>query len=334
MASSRRLLVVPAAARQLVCHRPVRFLDIGHAFRRWQEVADYILPHEFRVRGPKNLQAPGVFVGFAFIPFCTYCATRVSFGVWYFLLVDDSSGCLRLGHAQTGFAIFLTQLGIVKSDPVHPHRDAHAPAVVALGPSGKEYAVVGDTAVALGLLEGFFEKAASHELRWPTSAAEIPAFAATLQEFAVTCRSFRVQGEGLVGGRDCRHRYLVKHFLRAMLFRVETYLGPDVWDGFSLEQLLKWSPDQESLAKPLKKMSGLECRKTFSVSPLLLSCWLCLADDIDKTARAKALALPHTSLWKVVREYERLSAKQRHEASPVDPAWPPGPRILAGEAAE
>lgn len=245
---------------------------------------------------------------------------------------------LRLMHAQTGFVVLLSQLGIIKAMPPKPPKSragVPAPVALALGSSGKLYSVVEDSTVPLGLLEGFLKLAESKVVRLPTSAAEIPAFADTLQEFAIACRSYKINGQGLVGGLDPKHRYLVKHFLRAMLFLVETLLGPEAWDDFTMAQIVAWTPDEENLIKPLKHMTGFECRRAFSISPLLLSCFLCLADDIKQEHRSKAVAWPREGIWRVVRDHERRMAReQQQEGGVIDPSWPPGPRVLWEEASQ
>ena len=57
-------------------------------------------------------------------------------------------------------------------------------------------------------------------------------------------RSTKIGGHGLVGGRDDKHMYLVKHFLRAMLLFVAILL-PNAFDAWKMKELQKYLPDEK-----------------------------------------------------------------------------------------
>jgi len=253
-----------------------------------------------------------------------------------------------LGHATTGMAIALQGLRLIETVNAasadskrrkttkgsQMSADA-AEGIVSLGPRRRQYQVVNDDRVAVHLVEHMLTSAPA-PCCWPRTAEEARSFARDLLNFARAVRSYSVEGWGLAGGRDDSHQYMVKNFCRAMLLVVESYLGPAAWDRFPFDQIAQeWTPDECGHAKPLQGMQCVEVRQLFGVSPLLTTCFMCLADDVPADQQAEALKLPHSKLWKVVVAYERAWAKEALQKDEVpDPVVAPGPRVLWQRANE
>jgi len=264
---------------------------------------------------------------------------------WPILFSRVNSG---LGHATTGMAIHLTQLHLITTTASAGKRrkrekvlDQDASNMVYLGASGRPYAKAEDTTVARDIIGGLLELAAEFPA-WPQNVHEVLPFAERVKCFAQSARSHKVVDKegsswGLLGGRDEVHQYTVLHFCRAMLYVVEGCWGPAIWDTTSMSELCKYCPDECDLVNPVMSWTGRDVRRAFDVSPLLLSCFACLVDDIPEDERPRAMTTPLDILWKILREYERDLEKQVCEGIPewelCQPLFAPGPRILAQEAA-
>ena len=98
-----------------------------------------------------------------------------------------------------------------------------------LGPAGKRHTLRDSTIASTAIVTHIFEAAARQELRWPSSADEVPIFAERLTAFATGVRRYTFQdpeerggsalaakrGEyGLKGGRSKDHQYNVKGRIR------------------------------------------------------------------------------------------------------------------------
>ena len=57
-------------------------------------------------------------------------------------------------------------------------------------------------------------------------------------------RSVEIGGCGLPGGRDKKHEYLVRHFVRAMLLFVAILL-PNAFDDWTMKELSEFLPDEK-----------------------------------------------------------------------------------------
>ena len=57
-------------------------------------------------------------------------------------------------------------------------------------------------------------------------------------------RSTEIEGYGLPGGRDKKHEYLVRHFVRAMLLFVAILL-PNAFDAWKMKELSEYLPDEK-----------------------------------------------------------------------------------------
>ena len=198
-----------------------------------------------------------------------------------------------------------------------------------------------DTTVAHGIIEGILKLVAECP-PWPQTVDDVLPFADQVKCIAQNIRTYEVADEegvswGLRGGRDDGHQYSVRHFCRCMLYVVEGFWGPTTWDAVPLSQLCQYCPDECSLVQPVEQLAGRELRRVFEVSPLLLSCFACLTDDIPEKERPGATATPLSELFKILQQYEKDLEKQTVEGVPTwqlcNPLFAPGPRILAEEAA-
>ncbi len=175
-----------------------------------------------------------------------------------------------------------------------------------LGPAGKRHILRDSTIASTAIVTHIFEAAARLEqtvaaarleLRWPSSADEVPIFAERLTAFATGVRRYTFQdpeerggsalaakrGEyGLKGGRSKDHQYNVKHFVRLMLLQVAEMV-PHAFDDITVAKVAAWSPDENSHVVPVNHMTGAEVRQRFAVHVLMLGCWACLADGIGAT---------------------------------------------------
>jgi hypothetical protein len=67
--------------------------------------------------------------------------------------------------------------------------------------------------------------------------------------------------------------------------------NPTIFDAFHFQALTKWLPDELEHIHPISDMSVIEAKRLFyPLSPLMLSCWGCLAATIGKNAMPKARA--------------------------------------------
>ena len=169
-----------------------------------------------------------------------------------------------------------------------------------LGPAGKRHTLRDSTIASTAIVTHIFEAAARQELRWPSSADEVPIFAERLTAFATAVRRYTFQdpeerGEyGLKGGRSKDHQYNVKHFVRLMLLQVAEMV-PHAFDDITVAKVAAWSPDENSHVVPVNHMTGAEVRERFAVHVLMLGCWACLADGIGPNSRSPTPMAPRAT---------------------------------------
>jgi hypothetical protein len=245
-----------------------------------------------------------------------------------------------LGHATTGMAVALQQLHLIettgkaseqstkrrKNTKGSKESQVLVERHISLGPVERQYVVVTDDHVAVDIIEHMLAVDLA-DCCWPCTAEEATSFATNVLNSTRAVRSHSCEQWGLTGGRDEKHQYTIKHFCRAMMLVVDSYLGPACWDDLDFAKIgQEWTPDECGHAEPLMCMQCRQVRQLFGVSPLLVTCFMCLADDVPEDKRAAALKLPHSELWRVVIDYERALAKQEGEV--LDPVVAPGPRLL------
>ena len=206
---------------------------------------------------------------------------------------------------------------------------------VTLGRAGKEYVLVDEVTDAVALADKLFELAADFQfavdvgvLRWPSDSSEVEGFLHAVLAFARKCRSFNVGTHGFPGGRDCKHAYQVKSFVRGLLLVIESYM-PTCCDEMKMSTVIQFCPDQVKHCTPLLDLLGKEVRLLFQVSPSLVSCWACLAYPLGDEKIRLALDLSYDKVMQPYFQHFEESLEEKGDDRP----FPPGPRRLFAEAA-
>ena len=216
--------------------------------------------------------------------------------------------------AQTGLAVNAQALGIIAATTKNKKR-ARIPlqeGMLPLGPARSIYQLTEDISPAIKIVQHIIEQAGEIQLRWPLARAsveEIRDFAARLVGFSRAVRSFTTDGgHGFDGGRSDAYQYKVKSFVRTVLYMVE--MGqPDIFDELKVADLLQWCPDQNEHCDVVASMSVKECRLSFTGSPLLLPCWLCILGWMDEDAKLRLCQVPDDELWEVMQDHDIEKSK-------------------------
>ena len=223
---------------------------------------------------------------------------------------------------------------------------------IELGHLQTVYRIVDDDAPLLEIMNHCLETATAHAWVWPRSPDEVVPFFEAVTRFAKSCRTFTTaNGHGLTGGRTNKHAYHVKSFTRLMILAccslpeserdglvAEKHKFPSssefdnamVWSAIGkwpISRLVEYTPDEnEWIEKPISDMSCLEIRRRFDVCPVLLSGWFCLAAVPKTHILEAALKADESSYWTLVRDYYNSERS-------LEDSFPPGPHIIAAEAA-
>ena len=177
---------------------------------------------------------------------------------------------------------------------------------------------------------------------------------AWLKEFCsvLGCCSF---GQDRPRRTRTRYSYIHKHLLRkavlrgaivatgasAQLHQVEKVeqavanLGaPWIGLGTTAKELSALGPDQGNYLSGLGRVSPWEVCKRFQVSPLLLSCWCCLAHDMWAEEGLQDWAVDDFYAWLDANKVELHGAIAEHKRSFIDGGVPVSPclrKLIAGK---
>ena len=77
---------------------------------------------------------------------------------------------------------------------------------------------------------------------------------------------------------------------------------PDIFDRLTVAE--QGCPDENEHLDVLKSMSVGECRLSFTGSPFLLTCWLCILGWMDDDEQLKLYKVPDDALWEVIQEHD------------------------------
>ena len=209
-----------------------------------------------------------------------------------------------------------------------PARDAEQ--TVKLGPASTPYLLCAENSEgsdrSLRVANHIWKEAEKVRVAWPTRGQAIP-FASKILQFARAARAYNEDGQpvGFCGGRDPAHGYTVKSFTRGMLIVAET-MDPTLFDDVQLEEIQAFAPDENKHTSCLKSWTGLEIRHRFALSPLMLSCYCCIAGWMDIAHMQQMMKFDDAKLMSVL--YQWLREKQDLSTRADDYPFPPGPKVL------
>ena len=171
-----------------------------------------------------------------------------------------------------------------------------------------------------------WNEAQQSNVTWPVPGEAI-SFAEKILQFARRARAYNEDGKvvGFRGGRDVVRAYTAKSLTRGMLIVAET-MSPTLCDEERLENIQVFAPDENSHTQCVKTLTGLEIRRNFAVSPLMLSCWCCLAGWMKQDHLQTMLKLDDSTLMKGLDAW--LKEKEQLTSSGDDYPFPPGPRAF------
>ena len=95
--------------------------------------------------------------------------------------------------------------------------------------------------------------------------------------------------------------HLRAHFVHAILAYVDTW-SPRLFNRLTMSQILHHMPDQLPHITPIADWSGADVRHRFSVSPVLLSCWVSLSARVQNPEAL--LGAAEKSLWRAYHDFE------------------------------
>ena len=203
--------------------------------------------------------------------------------------------------------------------------------IVKLGPECSPYllcaASSGDSDRALRVASHVWKEAEERRLTWPAQGQVIP-FAEKLLEFARAARVYDEDGHpaGFRGGRDPAHAYTAKSFTRGMLIVAEATIDPKLCDKEPLEKIQAFAPDENKHIDCVKHLKGLEVRRRFALSPLMLSCYCCITGWMDRARLKQVLQFDDPKLMSGLHQV--LEEKRCRSNRADDYYFPPGPKVL------
>ena len=241
-------------------------------------------------------------------------------------------------HAQTGLAIQGKALGLLSAAPAESvqcgkrHKtsvaEPGAEQIVKLGPASSPYLLCAASSEGSDrswrVASHVWKKAEKLRATWPARGQAIP-FAEKILAFARAARDYDEDGHpvGFTGGRDPAHGYTVKSFTRGMLIVAET-MDPTLCDDDQLEKIQAFAPDENEHTSCVKSWTGLEIRRRFALSPLMLSCYCCLAGWMDIEHLKQMLKFDDPKLMSGLYKW----LQEKNETCADDYPFPPGPKAL------
>ena len=72
-------------------------------------------------------------------------------------------------------------------------------------------------------------------------------------------------------------------------------------------------------------MSVKECRRAFTVSPLLISCYTCISSWMSEGDRQKLYKMSDEKIWAAIQDHD---VKQSQDDSPYTTLFAVGPNVL------
>ncbi len=165
--------------------------------------------------------------------------------------------------SATGLVWFAKKMGVI--GPAAEHEAGGTATRYLLGASQQTYIAL-DRTTAINNFRQFFGMGL--ELSWLASSqvADVRAFAEKASQ------AFEV-----AFGK--RARYGRQQFVRKMLLAGEAALDANLLDGLTMQQILKWAPDERNFCGVLGDMSGSEVRQRLGMSALSVPAWACLFWD-------------------------------------------------------
>ena len=200
--------------------------------------------------------------------------------------MDARWQCQQLmgGSQQSVFGLrkLLTNLDMI---PTNPARGA----TIAPGPQYREHMWANLTKIAED-----FDKRYPDGLSLPKTVEETLLFAKRVAEFlAEFPKNF---GHGKSDDVDLNSGYIRKCIVRKFIVWARRHTPSDIWDAWTLEQVLMVTPDKLNLLEGVTKTwNGHQIKRNFAVSSFMLSCWACLFHAVDNKYR-EALLTPSVQL--------------------------------------
>ena len=137
-------------------------------------------------------------------------------------------------------------------------------------------------------------------LSLPKTVEETLLFAKRVAEFLV--KFPKKFGLGTLVGEGKNSGYVRKHIVRKFVEWARGHTPSDLWDAWTLEQVLEVTPDKMNLLQGVPRTwDGQQIKQKFAVSSFMLSCWACLFHGVDSKNRA-ALAKPSVKLQQLFLE--------------------------------
>jgi hypothetical protein len=263
-------------------------------------------------------------------------------------------------HAQTGLAVQGKDFGLLSAAPAEPVQRRRAPKIarledqnpaldveqaslaarnasepdaeqiVKLGPVSSPYLLCAANSEAstqsLRVASHIWEEAQKVRATWPIPGQAIT-FAEKIVQFARAARGYNENGRavGFKGGRDPDHGYTVKSLSRGMLIVAET-MEPKLCDEDQLEKIQAFAPDVNKHTSCVGSWTGLQIRRQFALSPLMLSGYCCLAGWMDIAHLKQMLKFDDPKLMAGLHQW--LQEKEETSRCADDYPFPPGPKAL------
>lgn len=225
-----------------------------------------------------------------------------------------------LQHAQTGLAVNAQALGIVKSCRKRSKTTVDGIKDVSLGPLNAPHMLNEDLAPAIDIVQHIITQATSMDLHWPGRVDDLETRNTGLRELGSKLIKFACE----VCSQDRDNGYKVRSFLRVVLYILERE-QPDVFDGILMQEVLEWCPDESKHCDSISPMLVRDCRRQFTVSPLLISCFTCLTGWMSQANQDKLFQVSDDKIWEVMQGQE---IEQPADPDKFSNAFSIGPHML------
>ena len=115
---------------------------------------------------------------------------------------------------------------------------------------------------------------------------------------------------------------MVKHVTRPFIIATDRLKVFD--DEVTLEEAMKYMPDQTDQTGILRELTFGKVRREMGCDPIFLSCHLCFAQSFSEAKLNAFLALNYSELYVAVGKWERLKASEKD----VEDTFPPNFHML------
>ena len=221
------------------------------------------------------------------------------------------------------------QLGLLQPADPETSPSAAQGTVVTLGKGLTAYVLRADHGTAVAIVEELMQKVEKAQLHWPAGSGSVGliSFADGLVSLVREIRSRTPGAEcGFTGGGDAtQHCYNVKHIVRVMLFEAERRHGPEIFDGLSMADVARWTPDENGHLQHVAHLSCGDARNQFGMSPFLLSCLFCFVHPLSEGDKRLLMRADAKRLLAPVLKWE---AALENTGTPLEDAFSPTPASL------